>query len=243
MAIEPKGPAPYTPAQTVIDLLEGFRNRGFPTPFSPEVLQRASIPDSLVNRTLQAFRIFELIDDKGNPTEQLVALKEARGDEEYRSRLQSWLTNIYAEVLKYADPATDDQKKVSEAFRGYTPEGQRSRMVTLMLGLFAYAGLLPETPKRVATPKPTRATNGAGARTLTQKQRRNAGKGINNSGQGGTMVHADIAPSVAGLLKDLPTSGRHWTTTTRDAWWRTFEVVLNYAYPTDDSAPESEDEE
>ena len=164
MAIEPKGPAPYAPAQTVIDLLEGYRNRGFATPFTPEVLQKASIPDSLVNRTLQTFRLFDLIDDKGNPTDQLVAFKEARGDDEYKSCLQSWLTSIYTDVLKYADPATDEQKKVSEAFRGYTPEGQRGRMVTLMIGLFAYAGLIEEPPKRPASPKANRTTKNAAGR-------------------------------------------------------------------------------
>ena len=92
--------APYAPAQTVIDLLEGYRNRGFATPFRPEVWRRPESPTS-INRTLQAFRLFDLIDKDGNPSEQFTALKQARGEEEYKSRLSSWLTNVYAEVLRY----------------------------------------------------------------------------------------------------------------------------------------------
>jgi hypothetical protein len=231
MAIEPKGPAPYAPAQTVIDLLEGYRNRGFATPFTPEVLQKASIPDSLVNRTLQTFRLFDLIDDKGNPTDQLV---------EYKSCLQSWLTSIYTDVLKYADPATDEQKKVSEAFRGYTPEGQRGRMVTLMIGLFAYAGLIEEPPKRPASPKANRTTKNAAGRAATKQ--RNSRRTPDASEKGGNSIQSGLAPTVVGFLEVLPGVGKKWTTEARDAWWKAFEVTFNYAYPTDDSASDDDDD-
>lgn len=242
MAIEPDGMAPYAPAQTVIELLEGYRNRGFATPFRPEVLQKAGVPDSLINRTLQAFRLFDLIDKDGNPSEQFTALKQARGEEEYKSRLGSWLTNVYAEVLRYADPATDDVKKVSEAFRGYKPEGQRSRMVSLMIGLFAYAGLIPEPAKRAAPVKQKREPAKSGGRASGHGQNSGDGRRGGKSGDGRSSGQVDVPSSVAGLLGDLPQGKKRWTVEQRDAWWKTFEVVLNYAYPTNEDVHEQDDE-
>ena len=230
MAIEPSGAAPYAPAQTVIELIEGYRNRGFATPFNAEVLVRAGVSDSLVNRTMQSLKLLDLIDGDGTPTDQLEALKQARGDEEFKNRLASWLTSTYADVLQYCDPVTDTPERVGEAFRGYKPEGQRMRMVTLMLGLFAYAGVIAEPVKRALGPKKapvaTRASSSTKQSAPSTSRRSSQTHGTEISG---------LPPSIEGLLRDLPQNGGPWSRKRRDAWMETFTVVLNYAYPIDDS--------
>ena len=238
MAIEPSGTAPYAPAQTVIDLIDGYRNRGFATPFTPDVLVRAGVPDSLVNRTLQALKLLDLIDIDGNPMDQFDALKQARGHEEFKSRLASWLTSAYADVLQYCDPATDTPERVGEAFRGYKPEGQRMRMVTLMLGLFAYAGIIEELPKRAPAPKKAPATPRTPA-----PAKKGGGTAARRAPRTPKAEISGLPPSIEGLLRDLPQNGGPWSRKRRDAWMETFTVVLNYAYPIDDSAggPDRED--
>ena len=238
MPIESEGTAPYAPAQTVIDLIEGYRNRGYATPFGSDVMRKAGIPESLINRTLQALRLLDLTDEKNEPTEQFRLLKQARGDEEYKARLSSWLSSTYADILRYADPRTDDIDKVTTAFWGCKPEGQRPRMVTLMLGLFAYAGIIEEGPKKTSSNKP-KASNGnprpknSSEASKSKKQKTGEGDERAQAVAGTELVTAPA--SVAGLLRDLPSAGESWTTEQRDKWWKTFEVILDYAYPIDNN--------
>jgi Family of unknown function (DUF5343) len=235
MAIEPNGAAPYAPAQTVIELIDGYRNRGFATPFTSDVLVRAGVPDSLVNRTLQALRLLDLIGDDGRPTEQFDALKQARGDEEFKARLNSWLLSVYADVLQYTNPVTDTPDRVTEAFRGYKPEGQRSRMVILMLGLFAFAGIIDDPPKRAA-PKQKSGSSPSGPPRQTAIHKRSTSASPIRRGRESSIHETDgLPPSITGLLRDLPKDGNAWSSDRREAWLETFKVVLNYAFPIDDS--------
>src|SRR5947207_3293462 len=124
----PNGPAPYTPAAAVTTVIDGFRDRGLGTPITKDVLIRAGVSETLGNRTLGALKLLELIDDEGRPTEQLETLRQARGADEFKARLQEWLRGVYADVLQYADPSQDTADRIAEAFRGYVPMGQRARM-------------------------------------------------------------------------------------------------------------------
>src|SRR5438046_220756 len=125
MALQTDGPAPYGPPQTIIEVIEGFRDRGFAVPFTSDVLVRAGVSESVVPRTLQSLRLLDLINDEGNPTETLEAFRRTRGQDEYKAALQDWLRNVYADVLQFTDPAVDALQRITEAFRGYTPQGQR----------------------------------------------------------------------------------------------------------------------
>ena len=87
--------APYTSANAAITVITAYRNRGLGTPFTPDVLIRAGVSESIANRTIQAFRLLELVDDAGNPTPQFESLREARGQEEFETRLQEWLQSVY----------------------------------------------------------------------------------------------------------------------------------------------------
>src|SRR4051794_34926044 len=103
MALEPNGPAPYTTAAAAVATLDAWRERGLGLPVTADVLARAGIPETLGNRTIQSLKQLELLTDANQPTQQFEDFRQARGDDEYRSRLQEWLRAVYADVLRYTD--------------------------------------------------------------------------------------------------------------------------------------------
>lgn len=139
--LQPEKPAPYTTASAAVTIMEAFRERGLPGPINGDVLIKVGVPESLVRRTLQSLRDLELIGKNGNPTEVWTALRQTRGDEEYRARLQAWLRDVYQDILTYGDPSRDSLSQIQEAFRTYQPAGQRKAMAALLVGLWRYAGL------------------------------------------------------------------------------------------------------
>jgi hypothetical protein len=233
MPLEPKGAAPYTSATAAVAALDAYRDRGLGTPITPEILTRAGVPESIARRTLQSLITLELIGEDGRPTEQWQVLSAARGQEEYRARLQEWLRAVYADVLQYADPTTHSLDRIVEAFRSYEPAGQRRSMAALLIGLWKYAGLpvegaesqRPPTAARRPTSRPPRAISQPRAR-ITQPALPAAGLPVDG-----------LPPGLLGLLQQIPTGGRTWTTTTRDRFLEAFRAVLDFSVPVDDSPP------
>lgn len=156
MPVTTDAPAPYAPASAVLEIISRYRAKGLPTPINGEVLSRAGISKSLIQRTLYALQSLDLVDDKGQPTNTLESLRLAP-EAEYKQQLTSWLTAAYADILIYIDPQTADEVAIRDAFRSYTPVGQQARMVTLFIGLFAAAGIGPEK-----TSKPRHSRNKPG---------------------------------------------------------------------------------
>lgn len=136
--------APYAPPTTILSVVEGYRDRGWPTPFTPDVLAKANVPESLVPRTIHSLKLLGLIDDTGEPTDVLREIQRAVTDDDARRRLGDHVREVYGEVFAFVDPSTDELQRVEGAFRSFRPSGQRRRMVTLFLGLCAWAGLVPE---------------------------------------------------------------------------------------------------
>jgi Family of unknown function (DUF5343) len=235
MAIRPNGPAPYAPPQTVISVIEAFRDRGLTSPFTTDVLLRAGVPETLTQRVLQTLRELELVDEIGNPTQQFEGLKQARGDEEYKARLQAWLQSAYEEILQFTNPNEDSPQRVGEAFRGFTPASQRARMVTLMLRLYEYAGM----PTKIAS---SRAENGAQRRV--HKGPQSAPK-IREAQQLRSLraplpkpSTPDLPPGLLGLLQQIPTDGKAWSKDKRDNFLNAFTAVLDYTVPVGDGSSE-----
>src|SRR5262249_39720039 len=133
--------APYAPPATVQAAIKAYRDRGLTTPITAEVLVRASIPETLARRTLRSLVSLDLIDDQGRPTSEFEPVKKAP-TAEFKGKLEELVRSVYAEVFQFADPSTDSTEKITDAFRSYLPDGQRSRMVTLFLGLCEAAGIL-----------------------------------------------------------------------------------------------------
>jgi Family of unknown function (DUF5343) len=161
MPLAPDGPAPYAPVATIMEVVNRYRDRGLQTPFDADVLTRAGVTESLAPRTLLSLRHLDLIDEQGNPTPLFEGLRRAPSDE-FPTRLEEVVRAVYADVFQFADPTVDAPERVADAFRQYVPAGQRSRMVTLFLGLCERAGIIPEAPARQRT---TRASRPASATT------------------------------------------------------------------------------
>src|ERR1700722_15479784 len=134
MPVTPDKPGPYSPAATVIDVMNRSRDRGLPLPINAENLVRIGVPDSLVTRVLSTLVALDLIDDSGAPTPTLENLQRAP-EAEYKKRQEDWLKSAYADIFAIVDPTKDDETRVRDAFRSYNPVGQQSRMVSLFMGL------------------------------------------------------------------------------------------------------------
>lgn len=229
-------PGPYAPPSAVLSLVERHRNKGLPNPVDADVLERAGISPSLVNRTLQALQGLDLIDDDGRPTEVLEAIRLAP-EAEYKQRLTAWLQGAYADALAFVDPSKDDEVAIRDAFRSYKPTGQQARMVTLFIGLFTAAGVMPDRPKA----QPTRKAVTSAPRIrpavnppLRQRPGLSALPDTQRSPSAGASL--GVPPALAGLLQSLPADGG-WTQAQRDKFYAAFGVMLDFCFPIVADAP------
>jgi uncharacterized protein DUF5343 len=224
MPIRTDGPAPYAPPATVLTLLKSFRDRGLTTPFTPDVLTRAGVSESLVPRTLLSLKGLDLVDEQGNPTPALEGLRKAP-EADYKKRLEEIVRAVYAEAFQFTDPAKDDTNKISDAFRSYTPLGQRARMVTLFVGLCEAAGIIPEGKKPpISAGRPTPRHTG---RNAAPRQPASVSHNANVRNVDGGFIPKPLL----GLLAGMPTQEEGWGKAQRDRFLRTFEAVLDFCIP------------
>lgn len=226
MAVTRDKPAPYAPAKAILEIIDRYRSRGLPSPVDTEVLGRAGILDSLIPRTLQALQTLDLIDDNGKPTATFEGIRVAP-EAEFKKRLGDWLKGAYADVFAFADPSTDDETRIRDAFRTYQPVGQQARMVTLFLGLCTAAGLVADKAPQVRSPGRPRP-----APSIKMRTPRVALKADSAPIPGATN---GLPAPLAGLLASLPPEGEGWTSRKRDKFLSTFEAVLDFCFPIDGS--------
>jgi hypothetical protein len=143
MPLQHEGPAPYTAPSAVTTVIDRSRQGTLPTPIDASVLTRIGVPESLAPRTVGSLRLLELIDEDGQPTPTLQEFRRLARDE-FKPAVETWLRDVYSEVFEIiGDAATAEYQRVEDAFRHYTPDGQRPRMVTLFVGLLEFAEMLP----------------------------------------------------------------------------------------------------
>lgn len=234
MPVTQGAPAPYAPPATILDLIARFRDRGMASPFTPDVLTRAGVADSLLNRVRQSLRTLDLVDADDCPTEVLTGLANAPEDE-LKPRMAEWLQATYADVFRFANPATDDEVRIRDAFRTYEPRGQQDRMVTLFLGLCEAAGIRSrESNVASGAPRPRSTQRQAAAshrrREVPDRARREQPK-------------VDGVPQpIAGLLASLP-ANRRWTKKQRDNFLRTFEAVVDFCFEVSNEVDKEADDD
>ncbi len=216
MAVAKDGQAPYAPAPAVLAVIDGFRSKHPRTPFDLDNIQLLDVSASLAPRTLQALRLLDLIDDGGEPTPAMVALREARS-EEFPERLADVIRAAYSEVFAYRDPATQTPDELKDVFRFYRPPSQQDRMLRFFYGLCEAAGIIQEAPAiENASPegngRPSRTTRARATKTTGDRKRDK------------TPPPPPPPPSnqlpeiVAALVAKLPKKGEAWTA--EDAkWW------------------------
>lgn len=235
MAVTTDQPAPYAPASAILDLIERHRNRGLPPVVDADVLARAGVSDSLIPRTLQSMKTLDLLTDDGRPSEVFEGIRLAPSAE-YQQRLTEWLNAAYSDALTFIDPATDDEVAIRDAFRKYIPTGQQGRMVTLFMGLFTAAGVMPARQKQAGSPKAASAAPRQKATTIRRAPAKSAV--VQQQARPHT---AGLPPALSGLLATLPAEGGYWTKERRDQFLATFGAVLDYSFKIGEPpAPEEE---
>lgn len=225
MPVTPDKPGPYAPAKVIIGVVERYRERGLPSPVDGGVLTRAGVPESLAPRTIQALQHLDLLTPELQPTDVLEGLRRAP-EGEYKQRFREWLEGAYADALQFVDPATATETQVRDAFRNYKPYGQHSRIVSLFMGLFTEAGVMPA---RQAAPRSAVSATPRTSR-LVQKTPPKAREGKKSLIGGARDPTPGLPPAMAGLLQSLPANGRSWTQEERDKFYTTFGAVLDFCF-------------
>lgn len=232
MPVTTDGPGPYAPPAAIYDLIERYRERGMQTPFTPDVLSRAGVADTLINRVSQTLRILDLIDEEGNPTLAMEGIRRAT-TEDFQKCLAEWLRAAYAEVFQYVDPSKDGAERIRDAFRSYQPTGQQPRMVTLFLTLCEKAGIRASNEEQRA-PR-TRPTRRQGAVQRVERRR-------DDVRSRGEAAPTSLPAPISGLLSSLP-SNRRWTKQRRDDFIATFQAVLDFCIEVRDEEASDDDQE
>lgn len=238
MPVTTESPAPYAPASAITALIDKHRNRGLQSPVNGDVLARSGISESLIPRTLQAMQTLDLIAADGSPTPILEGLRLAP-EAEFKARLAEWLNAAYADALAYVDPAKDDEVRIRDAFRSYSPVGQQGRMVTLFTGLFAAAGIAPEKVKS-APRKPLRTATAT--KTADTRPKASMSKPFRHAGSVGANLPtpSSLPPALSGLMASLPATGQSWSKQERDRFLQTFGAVLDFCFPVDNRPKQKE---
>jgi hypothetical protein len=228
MAVTSEQSAPYPAPGVFIPLLERNRERGLPNPLTSEHLQRLGVSDSLVPRTLQAFKTLDLIEEDGRHCAILERLRRAP-EAEYKPLMAEWLKAAYAHALDVIDPATADEVAIRDAFRHYNPISMQQRMVSLFIALFETAGVRVEASK----PAPKKTQPAAAPRQASKPISIRRGPAAQSSMMRTPTppVATGLHPALAGLLAGLPTPGQSWTQADRDRFVAAFGVVLDFAHP------------
>lgn len=242
MVIRAGGPAPYAPPATVLHVIDRWRNLRMSTPFTTDVLERAGVTASLSPRTLQALKLLDLLDEDGEPTEMMQDLSTARSDE-FTARLEAILRAAYEDVFAFVDLENDPYERAEDAFRNYTPRGQRPRMVTLFLGLCEAAGLKVPQPsargkKKAGDARATRSASSGVNPGKGRSSRRSSKPPRTPPSRGAT---AGLPPALAGLLEQLPTPESGWTAEDRARFIKVFESVLDFSIPIRSNADATEE--
>lgn len=229
MAVTAEQSAPYAPSSVILGLLERNREKGLPNPITSEALQRLSVSDSLVPRTLQALKILDLIGDDGKHTGTFESLRRAP-EAEYLTLMAEWLKAAYEHALDVIDPATADEVSIRDAFRLYNPISMQPRMITLFTSLFEAAGVrsgdrAKPAPAKKATP------SGSAPRAAKPAPRPAPRRQQELAPAGGGALPTGMDPALAGMLARIPKPGEGWTQLERDSFYTTFGVVLDFCFP------------
>jgi hypothetical protein len=240
MPVTASSPAPYAPTKAILEVVTRYRAKGLPQPINEDVLSRVGISESLVPRTLQSLQTLDLIDEKGAVTTTLESLKLAP-EAEFKERIVQWLNAAYADVLKFIDPHTADDMALKDAFRIYNPPGQRDRMVTLFVGLYAAAGVgLEKTKTRSRTRSkstspaaPSRRQNGKSTSDQPKPSPIIEPEGdmpVNKTTPDGAQQHtADIKSFERELLAKFPQLDPAWGEDIKGKWFEAFEKLMAIA--------------
>lgn len=212
--------APYAGPSTVISLLRKFRESGLPWPMTAESLTHVGVSEGNSPRTVAAFKFLGLVDEDGQRTALMDGLGKA-STEEYPEALAEIVKSAYAYVFSIHDPSTASEIQLADAFRHYSPEKQRNRMVTLFVALCKESNITTGEPtiierkSRVARNLPSKALN------QTEKLIQRTAPSVNFSLN-------RWAEKLKPVLEKLPdVDNPQWSKSERDLWLRAVAAVID----------------
>jgi Family of unknown function (DUF5343) len=218
--------APFAPTDGVVSVLDKYRETGLGgSKITPELLQRLSIGESIAPRVVTALELLDLIDDEGRPTENFVQFKQASQDA-YRDVFAQILYDAYEPVFAVTgrDLTGKAPDEIEDAFRTFRPDSLRKRMVSLFLGLGAYAGIIDEAPGRRRGPKP----GGSRAPRPVSTAPRKAVTTPRGGGSGGRVVPPpDVDPVVLAWVKRMPPKGQPWPDADKERWFAALRAIAD----------------
>lgn len=132
-------PAPYAPPSAVLKVIRHYADRDVPERVTLMNLVQIGVTEALAPRTLVALKFLGLLEDDGTTTERFRALRYAKSDE-YQEVFGGVLDAAYKDILDHVDVGTATDTDIANAFRPYSPGGQRGRMITLFVALAREAG-------------------------------------------------------------------------------------------------------
>lgn len=167
-----------------------------------------------------------LTDKDDKPTAEFEGLRRA-AESEFKPRLAALVQSVYAEILQYFDPQTDNEEKARDIFRHYEPLGQLTRIVRLFMALCDEAGMLPEGRKKPAVPLPSRIG------TVKRDKKPIPPRPASVSARAPLRTEAGsfVPPAITGVLAGLPTPERGWTQAERDHFYAAFGALLDFSIP------------
>jgi hypothetical protein len=219
----------------VITVIRQARNIGLPDGVTNRYLERIGIPSGNISRTLAALRFLGLVEAGGEKTPIFEQLARAP-DDEYPRLLSEVIRSAYAEVFQIVDPAEDEGPKLHNAFRQYNPQAQRTRMVTLFVGLCREAGIVTgelaeRPPVRVRRPQPVKSAPAAQRKPQKDDARASTTQplltGMPVADQSARASAESRYAWCEWLLSQLPLSSRRWTSSERERWLDAFSASLD----------------
>ena len=111
-------------------------------------------------------------------------------------------------------------------------------MVSLFIGLFTAAGVMPARQRESAPSRKGGGTQMARTITPTTRSRKPSAPTSPRYPSGGEVHIAGLPPALSGLLQSLPANGRRWTQDQRDKFYTTFGAVLDFCIPIGEPEPQ-----
>lgn len=217
--------APYAPTGSVLSVIRRYREHGAPKTVDLTEITRVGVSEGNAPRTLASLKFLGLL-DKDKPSESFSLLNRAT-TEEYPNVLADIVRSAYSDIFAILDPAKASEIQITDAFRGYEPAKQRSRMVQLFVGLCQESGIMKGKPVviegRKNNPSQSDSTNTAEKKKIQQEQ--------------------IYQPKIEGYwvgkfeqyLEDLPPDNQKvWTKAKRDKWINAVTAMLDYLIEVED---------
>ena len=133
---------PYASANSVIQVIKQYRDRGLQEPLTQTGLEQIGAPTSMASFTLRTLAFLGLMDEGGYFTTDFRRIRQANTTE-YPAVLEEIIRKAYVRVFNIVDPAKQDVTSIVDAFRIFEPSKQRDKMVALFMGLCEEANIVP----------------------------------------------------------------------------------------------------